>query len=248
MKTKSYQPRTYRTICQHGQLVNFNVMVKESDLLIRATRDLSKEALEILQRFRNEIDNYIVTDQNFLNSLVPIEVPKSAPETIKAMARSSTRFGVGPMAAVAGAIAEGVAKHLNQYSPDVIVENGGDIYIISNQPTTVGIFAGNSPLSMKLGIGLTSQPKAVSVCTSSGTVGHSLSFGKADAVTIIAQNGCFADAAATAVGNIVKTENDIESALEFVRNKSEIIGAIVIINDKIGITGKSIKLVNLTDD
>lgn len=248
MKSKGYQPRIYRTVCQQGALVSFNVTVKESDLFIRAERELSKQTLEILNKLRNDIKSYIAINQSFLTSLSPIKVSDPAPSIVKAMADAATIVGVGPMAAVAGAIAEAVARDLSQYSEEVIVENGGDIYIINKQSLTVGIYAGNSPLSMKLGIEVSRHPQGISVCTSSGTVGHSLSFGAADAAVIIAQNGSLADAAATAVCNMVRGKEDIERALEFSRTVPGILGAVIVINDKIGLSGETIELVNLAND
>ncbi|MEO0225750.1 MAG: UPF0280 family protein [candidate division WOR-3 bacterium] len=245
MKSKKFQPRFYRSICQHGELVNFDVVIKETDLLIRANSDLSAQATASLRKYRNDIEKYILIDQNFLTSLTPVQVSQSAPEIVQAMANASSLFGVGPMAAVAGAIAERVARHLVKFSEEVIIENGGDIFVINKNHITCAIFAGDSPLSMKLGIEVSPHPEGISICTSSGTVGHSLSFGRADAVVIISPDGGIADAAATAIGNIVKNEDDIMLALDYAKKFNQITGVIIVIKDKIGILGKSIQLVKL---
>lgn len=243
MKIQGYQPHQYRTFCQNSSLVNFNVTVNESDLLVKAIKDLTAETAEILTKLRREIESYILIDKNFMISLAPIDVLDYAPTIVKKMAKASSIMDVGPMAAVAGAIAEDVARGIANYSDTVVVENGGDIFIINQERLTVGIYAGDSLLSMKLGIELDAHPEGISICTSSGTVGHSLSFGNADAVTVLAHNGSFADVSATALCNMVKDEVDVEQVLNYARNFKEIMGLIIIINNKIGIIGEKINLV-----
>jgi ApbE superfamily uncharacterized protein (UPF0280 family) len=146
------------------------------------------------------------------------------------------------MAVVAGAIAESVGKELLKYSSEVIVENGGDIFLRLKQTKRIGIYAGNSPLSGKLALEIKPQDTPLGVCTSSGTVGHSLSFGKADAAIVLSPSAALADAAATAVGNLVKTAEDMPRAIEFVREVEGITGIAIIIGDKMAAWGK-IKLI-----
>jgi len=245
MKVDVYQPRVYRTCCRKGNLISFNASIMESDLFIKAKSDLKDRALEILLRLRTDIESYIKTDYDFATSLSPIIVLPQAPNIVKMMASESAKLGVGPMASVAGAISEEVAKYLYDYSDEVIVENGGDIYIISKKEVDVAIYAGDSKLSMKLKLKIDSFPKGISVCSSSGRIGHSLSFGNADAVTVIATRGSFADAAATAIGNIVETGNDIDMALDFAKKFQEILGLVIIVNDKIAIWGDVMRLCKL---
>ncbi|RLC36168.1 MAG: UPF0280 family protein, partial [Candidatus Nealsonbacteria bacterium] len=145
--------------------------------------------------------------------------------------------GVGPMAAVAGAIAEFVGKELSNYSSEVIVENGGDIFIKSDKIRKVSIFAGESPLSQKIIFEIKAQKNYIGICTSSGTVGPSLSFGKADAVTIISDSVSLADAAATAVGNIIKTKEDIDRGLSYAQKIQRVKGVVIIKDDKMGLWG-----------
>ena len=102
--------------------------------------------------------------------------------------------GVGPMAAVAGALAEQVGQRLLKSTSEVIIENGGDIFIGARQILTVGVYAGGSPLSLKLGLRIDPAKGIRGICTSSGTVGHSLSFGKADAVCVLSDSCALADA------------------------------------------------------
>jgi len=247
MKTNLYIPREYRVHCENKCFVQFEVVQEQSDLFIIAKTDLYNKAAEVLRQLRQEIKSYIALDERFLTSLSPVKVLKCAPEIIKDMAFAGERMNVGPMAAVAGAISEYVARSLSQFSEQVIVENGGDNFIIDREPFTVGIYAGDSPLSMKIGIEIEPQSDGIAVCTSSGTVGHSLSFGRADAVTVIAKSGSLADAGATAICNMVKTEDDIKKALDYAHNIKKILGLIIIVNDKIGAIGSIVKLKPIAD-
>ena len=141
------------------------------------------------------------------------------------------------MAAVAGAISEMVGAELLNYSEEVIIENGGDIFISSKRDRIVAIYAGNSPLSEKYGVEINAADTPMGVCTSSGTVGHSFSFGKADAAVIIASSATLADAAATAIGNMVTTREDIDKALDYARSSSLLKGVIIIKDDSMGVWG-----------
>jgi len=141
------------------------------------------------------------------------------------------------MASVAGVIAEYVGRRLLPYSDEVIIENGGDIFVKKNSAVTVAVFAGKSPLSLKIGLRIDPCGLPIALCTSSGTVGHSLSFGKADAVCVISRSCALADAAATSVGNQVKSKHDIENALEFGKSIPGVTGLLIIIGDKLGAWG-----------
>jgi ApbE superfamily uncharacterized protein (UPF0280 family) len=145
--------------------------------------------------------------------------------------------GVGPMAAVAGAVAEHVGTDLLSQSSEVIVENGGDVFLKTKGPSIVGIFAGKSPLSLRIGLRVCPENAPISVCTSSGTVGHSKSMGKADAVCVVSRSCCLADALATAIGNIVSIESDIPKGIEFGKQVQGVQGVVIIVNKKIGAWG-----------
>jgi ApbE superfamily uncharacterized protein (UPF0280 family) len=180
----------------------------------------------------------------FQKSLVPLTDDPHAPEIVREMIQASQLAQVGPMAAVAGAMAEWVSKDLLKLSKDVIVENGGDIFLATSKERTIGIYAGDSPLSLKIGIVITPEETPLGVCTSSGTVGPSMSFGKANAVCILAKSSALADAAATAVGNVVKEKKDIEWGLERGREITGILGTLIIMGEKMGVWG-NIKLTQL---
>lgn len=239
-----YEERTYRDLVKTDDLVKFEVIVKETDLLIRAEKDLSREAREAVLKYRHQLETYISLHPEFQRSLVPIEDDVFAPEIVREMIRVSRLARVGPMAAVAGAVAEFVSKDLLRSSKDVIVENGGDIYLAASRERTVGIYAGDSPFSLKLGITVEAEETPMGICTSSGTVGPSLSFGKADAVCILSKSAALADAVATAVGNVVQEKKDIERGLERGREIEGVLGILIIVGDKIGVRG-DVKLTRL---
>ncbi len=237
-----YQPRTYRHWIRDASLVAFAVTVKETDLYIRARRRLEAEALASVIRQRMPLEEYIASHPLFFHSLEPLPVEETAPQIVKEMAAAGEKAGVGPMAAVAGAIAEAVGKDLLAFSSEVIVENGGDIFLKVSRARLVGIYAGNSPLTGRIALKISPRDTPLGVCTSSGTVGHSLSFGTADAAIAIAPSAALADAAATALGNRVRSVADIPAALEWARTVPGLLGAVIIKDDKLGAWGK-VKLV-----
>jgi ApbE superfamily uncharacterized protein (UPF0280 family) len=239
-----YEKRTYRNLVKSEDLIKFEVMVKETDLLVRAEKDFSKETRESVLKYRHQLETYIATTPEFQKSLLPFRDDPFAPEIVQEMIRTSQLALVGPMAAVAGAMAEWVSKDLLKLSEEVIVENGGDIYLATSKDRTIGIYAGNSPLSFKIGIVISPEETPLGVCTSSGTVGPSLSFGKANAVCILSKSAALADAAATAVGNVVKEKKDIELGLERGKEIAGILGTLIIVEEKMGVWG-NIKLARL---
>jgi len=240
-----YEKRTYRNLVKTDDLVKFEVTVKETDLLVRAERNLFQETRELVLKYRQQIEAYIETNPEFQRSLIPLKEDPYAPEIVREMIRTSRLAQVGPMAAVAGAMAESVSKDLLKLSKEVIVENGGDIYLATSRERTIGIFAGDSPLSLKIGIVIGPEDSPLGVCTSSGTVGSSLSFGKADAVCILSKSAALADAAATAVGNIVKEKKDIEAGLERGKGIEGVLGTLIIVGEKMGVWG-NVKLTRLS--
>jgi ApbE superfamily uncharacterized protein (UPF0280 family) len=233
-----YKERTYRNLVKPEGLVSFEAVVAETDLFISAEKYLKREAVTAIFRYRQDIESYIKTDRRFLESLDPIDVEESSSEIVRAMARAARKANVGPMASVAGAVAERVGRELLKYSREIIVENGGDIFLKTDRNRTMGIFAGdNSPFTGKLAIEIPASPDGLGVSTSSGTVSHSLSFGNADSAVIISEDTALSDAVATATGNRVKTASDIEKAIAFARSVEGVKGVLVIVGDKIGSWG-----------
>ena len=232
-----YQPRTYRHEIIDGDMVSFTVAVKETDLYIRAVRDLTPEALAAIHEVRGPLEEYIRDHPLFLHSLEPVAVESGAPDIVCVMAGAARLANVGPMAAVAGAMAELVGRKLLALSPEVIVENGGDIFLKINSRRQIGIYAGKSAFTGKLAIEVEPGQTPLGVCTSSGTVGPSLSLGLADAAIIISPSAALADAAATAVGNMVKSEQDIDAAIGHGKQIKGITGIVVIVGSSMGAWG-----------
>ena len=233
-----YQPRSYRHWVQGQDLTCFDIVVNETDLRIRSSSNVKDQATKAVLKYRHQLERYIKRQPSFATSLVPVPVTDDAPPIIKDMADAARRVGVGPMASVAGAMAQFVGEELLAYAPEVIIENGGDIYLKSRQNRTVGIFAGKSPLSGHIGLEIRGEETPLGVCTSSGTVGHSLSFGHADAVVVVSTSTTLADAAATAIGNIIKRRDDIAKGTDFAQNTKGLLGVVIIKDDKMGIWGK----------
>lgn len=233
-----YQPRTYRHWVKAKDLVTFNVTVKETDLYIRAHADLKRQAHKLVLKYRNMLEKYIERHPSFLTSLEPVAVEDDAPQLVAEMAEAAQKTGVGPMAAVAGAIAESVGKELLAFSPEVIVENGGDIYLKSLSKRLIGIYAGKSPLTGRVGLEIEGEDTPLGICTSSGTVGHSLSYGKADAVIVLSPSTTLADAAATAIGNRISQPSDIPGGIEFARSIGGLKGVIIIQSEQVGVWGE----------
>lgn len=234
---KGFGARTYQQWMQTDDLRAFRVTVQETDLLILAQQDLSELAIQAIVRYRTQIEAYIQENPAFQTSFDPVAAPPDAPPIIQEMAAAARQAGVGPFAAVAGAMAEYVGKALLPFSPEVIVENGGDIFIASGQSRVFGIYAGSSPLTGKLALRLEASQMPCGVCTSSGTVGPSISLGRADAAIIIAKSAAFADACATALGNRIRTAADISAGLAFAEKTPGIEGAVVILGEAIGAWG-----------
>ncbi len=229
---------SYRNLVYSSQLAAFQVVVKETDLQIHAQKPLQQLAREVVLQYRAQLENYIRRYPEFAATLVPWQAPGPVPQIIGDMIQAGRKAGVGPMAAVAGVIAEYVARDLLAHTDEVIVENGGDVFFKTRRPLTVGIYAGKSPLSLKLGLRLDPGDRPLAACTSSATVGHSLSFGKADAVCVLSRSGALADATATAVGNRVQSSADIRTAVAFAERIDGVTGLVIMVDDRIGLWGQ----------
>lgn len=249
-KEQDYVNRTYRSLHRAADMHYFNIRVKQSDLAIGVDLPSYSDSLlplcqKELIRMRGELEDYIKVHPEFMTSLIPVKLLPGAPGLAQKMALAAVKAGVGPMAAVAGVLAQAMGEVLMTRCQEYVIENGGDIYISTLRPRSVAVFAGPSPFSYKIGIKIHPAEGPLSVCTSSGTVGPSLSFGKADAVVIKASDAALADAVATGAANRVKSENDLIKAIDYVKNISEVAGILAIKNDKLAAWG-AIELEPLT--
>jgi uncharacterized protein len=239
-----YEPRTYRQQFNSKRFYSFLTVFRETDLWIGIDRnsykpEMKNVAFQKVVSLRNRLDEYIRVTPEFQNSLIPL-VPgaQAPPETIE-MATRTFRAGVGPMASVAGLFAQEVGNEImrNFNIEELVIENGGDIFMKLKENLVLSVYAGESPLSEKIGIIIPAAETPLGVCTSAGTVGPSLSFGKADAVMVACKSTALADAWATALGNRVKTSGDIESTLEYAEKFPEILSLVIICEGKVGIRG-----------
>ncbi len=235
-----YQERLYRIACS-TDLTACHVNLEESDLIIFAEKDLSSIAEIELREQRKLLKQYLKSHPDFYLSFEPSGCDETAPEIVKIMSQASFLCNVGPMATVAGAIAEVVGKYLLKFSRQVIIENGGDIFIMTEKKRVVSIFAGASPLSMKIGIELNSRKYPFGIATSSSTVGHSTSFGKADSVTVVAKTSTIADGLATYFCNLT-ADFDLQSIAKFFKDFPYMDGLVIIKGSEMLVQGE-IKLV-----
>lgn len=243
----SYQERSYRRLPQSG-LIGSRVQLMETDLHIMAKSKVENPALALVAEVRTKIERYINSHPEFLHSLVPLADDPAAPKIIRTMLAAGRRAGVGPMASVAGAVAEYTGRGLERLGhSEIIVENGGDIYVRRNRECTIAIYAGESPLSGKVGIRLQPEHMPCGVCTSSATIGHSLSLGASDAAVVVAPEAAFADALATRLGNEVREgASGLNKALAVVKNMEGVTGAVLIAGEKLGAWG-ALQLVKIND-
>ncbi|NLV16087.1 MAG: UPF0280 family protein [Syntrophomonadaceae bacterium] len=237
-----FTTRSYRSRHQGEDLTYFRICLKQTDLSIGINSEayapsLENRVMELVARLRADLETYITLHPVFFSSLVPVPLKAGAPEIARIMAGAAAAAGVGPMAAVAGAFAQEVGHLLEDYSSEVIVENGGDIYIKTTRDRLVGVIAGSSPFSNRLAVKIKKEESPVGICTSSGTVGPSFSKGKADAALVKAPQASLADAVATGVGNRILTEQDLKDAVEYAREIPGVTGVLAIKNDQLAAWG-----------
>jgi len=204
--------RAYRERCiprEHER--TFQVMVEETDLRVTCAEDLSLPMLELVTELRSQIKAWIRLQPEFRASLTPVPVPANAPEIVRRMAAGAALAGVGPFAAVAGTVAQMVAERFAERSPDLIVENGGDIYMYSRRERIVGLLP--DPRGELIGVRVLPEDCPISLCASSASIGHSLSLGNGDLAVVRAADGALADACATALCNMLREAKDVERAV-----------------------------------
>lgn len=231
-----HEPRRYRRLVAPEGLVAFEVAVGETDLMVLAERDLRTEARAAARAARRQIESHGALHPEFFGARSPLPAPDRATEIVEAMYRAARIAGTGPMAAVAGAVAEHVARALAEHSAEVIVENGGDLFAITARERLVAVVAPGSPLDGRVALAL--PPGERSLCTSSGTVGHSASGGRADAAVIAAADGALADAIATATANRVSSPEDVQAAVEWARGRPGVRHVLVICGEALGAWGE----------
>ena len=233
-----YTKRFYREWQNPDGLVSFRVRRGETDLMVYADRDLAERTEELVEKYRSQLEETIEKNPDFKTSLSPLDL-ESGHRMIREMLEKSRLAGVGPMAGVAGAVAEHVGREFLAHTEALIVENGGDVFMRSRTDRTVLVYAGEgSPFKDRVRILLAGREEPFGVCTSSASVGPSKSFGHSDAVVVIARSVITADVFATALGNRVKSPDDLEPAIEYSSTIPDVTGVLILIGDRMAASGE----------
>jgi ApbE superfamily uncharacterized protein (UPF0280 family) len=253
---KIYNERFYRNSFDTERFQSITIHDGESDMWIGWNAreknidhdEVNHFAENMLSALRSEIIQYDKTHCGFIETLEPVSHDENAPAIISAMIKAATVADVGPMAAVAGVLAEHVGKALGEqfHFDEIVIENGGDFWVKIESSLSIGVYAGLSSLSEKIAVVLNEKDSPLGLACSSGTVGPSLSYGKADAALVIAKDAAAADAWATALGNRVKSQRDAEEALRWLfegaaKNATndflKPLGALIILGDTMAAQG-----------
>ncbi len=225
------------------------VRVQETIATVTVSQEFVPDVVPLIRESREMILGYLEENPEFESSLTPIEVSAKTPDIIRRMAHASTVAGVGPMAAVAGGIAQYVVEGLvSSGAKHVVFDNGGDIAMYLQQPLIVGIYAGPESIS-GLGLRITDLGQLIGLCTSSGTVGHSFSYGVADAAIVYSSDATLADAVATRLGNLI-VSRDPDILMPAMRSVmfNHIDGVMSIVGDAIGTCGRLPEIVRANVD
>ena len=223
--------RTYRTFTH-----------KEAVFRICCTR-FDAVTAEIVRQ-RRILEEYISHDPAFGRSFEPVDLMLHAPEVVRRMDRAARLVGVGPMAAVAGIMAEFAASAgIEAGADEAIVENGGDIYLQTAGPVIIGLHPGTAELSGHLAFSLEAVETPIAICSSSGKMGHSMSLGQCDLATVAAKDAALADAAATEAANLVRAIEDVDPTLQRIAAIEGVDGLLIVKDDRVGLAGRLPKLV-----
>jgi ApbE superfamily uncharacterized protein (UPF0280 family) len=219
--------------------VAFQAVVRETDLHVIARQGLGPETVEAIRGLRADLEAYMALHPEFVSSLVPLACPPEASDIVRRMCQAANVAKVGPMAAVAGTIAQMTAERLVHLSPDILVENGGDVFAFSNKERTIGLLP-DPANDMVVGVTVMAHEFPVAFCSSSATIGHSLSFGTGDLVAVRSPNASLADAVATSLANLLHKPKDIHKVVAQARAWEDegVDGVFVQHGEDIGVWGK----------
>lgn len=229
-----------------GDLKRFELSYKQTSVVVFSDLDIASEVLEFLEGRYDELEAYCLKEPLFLLSYDPVGSRKKSPTIVEMMAAAAEKAEVGPMAAVAGAFSELVGGFLlEKGAREVLVENGGDIFMKSERDRIVGVYAGDSVFSNRIGFRVRPEQTPMAVCTSSSSVGHSVSLGDSDAVSVVAESCPLADAAATSIGNHVRGDEGISLGLKRAQGIKGIKGTLIIQGGEMGFWGELPEIVPL---
>ncbi|MFA7676653.1 MAG: UPF0280 family protein [Candidatus Omnitrophota bacterium] len=231
-----YQERFYRDSIKANY--KLEISFKESDLLICSKEEIAPGlAKKTLIDCYEAVENYAKLKPEFLTSLCPLKEDKKAPVVVQKMLAAASNANIGPFASVAGAIAEETGLRLSLFSQEIIIENGGDIFLKINEDKTIGVYAGSDfePEGIKLKIKSRNYP--FGLASSSARIGHSLNFGRADLVTILSSQAAVADALATSLSNQIKQREDIEKIFSRITTNHFVEGLLIVFGGEIFLWG-----------
>ena len=239
-----YEPRLYRNRMNLQRFRGFRVVVGESDLWVGVSPEsydpeMAPSIEAFMRGLRDDLQNYILSFPVFRDTFDPLPVLENDPDIVVKMKNAAIIAGTGPMAAVAGMVAQETGLFLSgKFHPgEYVIENGGDIYAAVKDPVILAIDAGGNKKFSDIGLLLTPDMSPSGICTSSGMFGHSVSLGKADSVTVVCPSACDADALATGVANQIQSSADIRGVVERTFN-GNMYSLVCIKDEQIGIRGR----------
>ncbi len=235
-----------------GNLYEYGLTINESTIHLKSDKkEAIMESIEKIKYHRQELTNYVRDHPDFQYALKPVKMESTAPRIVQLMVKSSRVADVGPMASVAGALADfGLEAMLKTGANIAVVENGGEIAAYTRKPILVTILSGSLKLSGKIGFNLTEDDCPLGIATSSSKTGHAISFGEADSVTIVADTASLADAAATSVCNSVvgkDVKKSVQMGLERAKGIKGIRGALIIRGEHVGIAGRLPRIIKIKE-
>lgn len=227
-----YTEKTYRY--RHSGRNTIEVLYKNTDILVSSDAVFKKEEVRALvKKYYSEVETYSARDPRFYTSLSPVRVAQDAPLIAKAMADAGSLSGIGPFSAVAGAVAQFVGTELLARCSELIIENGGDLFLKIHGQKVIGLYAGEGAVLNDFSLAVDPLPGPFGIAASSGTMGHSLSFGNAELVVIIADDAIIADTFATAVCNQIKKKEDVLPVIDAYKNNPVLRGIGIYCEEKL---------------
>ena len=232
-----YEERFYRKDFSKDWF-SYEVHIKETDILVKSKARLVQERIvDLTAGYRQDIEKYIEAFPEFKTTLSSFKMQGNPCAIVKEMIEKSSALDIGPMACVAGALAEYIGKDLLGLTDGLVVENGGDVFIKKQGRILLGIYAGPSSRINEFLLSIENTGPYLGICSSSSLLGHSLSLGRADMATVVSDSSIFADGLATKLANMVHDEDDIDEALAFARRFSLTKAVSLVKGQKIGVWG-----------
>lgn len=227
----------YRNKVKSRNRYNWRILYKYSDILVSSDKDVEDRLKKLVKEVYSVLESHIKEDPSFQKSLSPVRSKPQYHPLIKKMCDKSAVFNVGPMATVAGAVCDFMAYGLDGLCRCLIIENGGDVFLKSDRDINMGVYLKNKHFADKLYLRVKRDDMPCGLCSSSGSFGHSLSMGKSDLVTVLAESTISADGAATSAANSINSSEDISKAINIYKNIKDIRGILIVKDDKLGIWG-----------